>query len=122
MPHVLPFDVSPLIRDGTVVPFGELQQEIMDVFWDAPGSLTVSDVHQALDKRLAYATVLQTVDRLYSKGLLIRSQDANAPVSKVNRPVYTPSIGRDEFRAWIVRHTLDALRAYAPELTERWDG
>jgi predicted transcriptional regulator len=55
---------------------GELQGEVMDVFWRR-GEATVREVVTELNKRheLAYTTVLTLVSRLWSRGLLAREPE-----------------------------------------------
>ena len=55
---------------------GELQAEVMDVFWRR-GDSTVREVLTELNERhhLAYTTVLTLVSRLWSRGLLAREPE-----------------------------------------------
>ncbi len=59
--------------------FGELEQRVMEVVWDAPG-VSVRDVADQMrgggDR--AYTTVMTTLDRLHRKGLLRREKDGLA--------------------------------------------
>jgi len=49
----------------------------MDIVW-AEGSGTVEEVSQRLPIRLAYTTVMTTLDRLFKKGLLLREKHDRA--------------------------------------------
>ena len=51
--------------------FGPLEILVMETLWDR-GKSTVRDVVGALDRSLAYTTVMTTLDRLYKKGMLER--------------------------------------------------
>jgi len=57
---------------------GELQTEVMDVFWHRD-SATVREALDAMNKRrrqkLAYTTVLTVVSRLWRRGLLSRTAE-----------------------------------------------
>ncbi len=56
---------------------GTLEQQVLDVVWTS-GDVTVRDVHARLDGKVAYTTVMTTLDRLYRKGLLERTKRARA--------------------------------------------
>lgn len=57
---------------------GQLQAEVIDVFWQT-GDATVRDVHTQLNRRrkkkLAYTTVLTLVSRLWARALLTREPE-----------------------------------------------
>jgi len=52
---------------------GHLELTVMEALW-ARGEANVHEVMLCLDRRLAYNTVMTTLDRLYKKGLLSRSK------------------------------------------------
>ncbi|HUI53436.1 MAG TPA: BlaI/MecI/CopY family transcriptional regulator [Bryobacteraceae bacterium] len=56
---------------------GHLEATVMEILWER-GESNVHDVMQTLDRRLAYTTVMTTLDRLYKKGLLNRHKSARA--------------------------------------------
>lgn len=56
---------------------GPLEVEVMQVLWTA-GDLSVRDVVEKLDRKLAYTTVMTTLDRLFKKGLLDRQKSERA--------------------------------------------
>jgi predicted transcriptional regulator len=60
-------------------PLGELEALVMDVAWTG-GALTVREVCDRLegDDSRAYTTIMTTMDRLFSKGLLSRVKDGQA--------------------------------------------
>lgn len=59
---------------------GELEQAVMDILWNRSELLSVRDVHEllALDRDLAYTTVMTVLDRLAKKGLVVRNLDGRA--------------------------------------------
>ncbi len=68
--------------DGTVilgkaVSLGRLESAVMEILW-ADGEGRVQDVLSALDRGLAYTTVMTTLDRLFKKGLLDRAKQDRA--------------------------------------------
>ena len=56
---------------------GPLELGVMGILW-ARGKSSVHDVVQALERRLAYTTVMTTLDRLFKKGLLERHKSDRA--------------------------------------------
>jgi len=68
---------------------GPLELQVMEVLWTA-GALSVRDVVEKLDRRLAYTTVMTTLDRLFKKGLLDRQKADRAFL-------YTPRLSHQEW-------------------------
>lgn len=91
--------------DPLEVMLGPLEQDVMDVTWRL-GDATVRDVHAALveDRKIAYTTVMTTMTRLASKGLLERDTSALAHV-------YRAAVSRDSY----LRGTLDRVLSWALE-------
>jgi len=56
---------------------GPLEIHVMEVVW-ADGECSVRDVVEKLDSKLAYTTVMTTLDRLFKKGLLNRQKSERA--------------------------------------------
>ncbi len=56
---------------------GPLEIQVMEVLWSA-GECSVRDVVEQLDRKLAYTTVMTTLDRLFKKGLLDRQKAERA--------------------------------------------
>jgi predicted transcriptional regulator len=67
---------------------GALEGAVMDVLWDRGGWLTPGEVHGvlAVDRPLAYTTVMTILVRLWQKGRLERERDGRA---FVYRPLET---------------------------------
>jgi predicted transcriptional regulator len=65
---------STLIR----VALGELERAVMAQLWSAEGPLTVRDVHDQLERELAYTTVMTVLGRLAKKGLVRQERDGKA--------------------------------------------
>ncbi len=88
---------------------GPLETEVMETVWEL-GDTTVRDVHEALaDRRdLAYTTVMTTMARLASKGLLERDTSGLA-----HR--YRPVISREEYAETTVTSVVDWLVERFPE-------
>ena len=57
---------------------GELERAVMGQLWAAPGPLTVREVHDRLERELAYTTVMTVLARLNDKGLVTRARAGRA--------------------------------------------
>jgi predicted transcriptional regulator len=86
---------------------GPLEQRMLDVLW-ARGSATVRDLVESGCQDLAYTTVMTTLDRLFKKGLLTRSEEGRAFR-------YSPQFSREELHreaaSQAFRQLLDASPA-----------
>lgn len=82
---------------------GELQAEVMAIFWRRD-SATVREVVDELSKRrrLAYTTVLTLVSRLWSRGLLTREAEGRGFR-------YRPAKTREEFLRQLSDELIDRL-------------
>jgi BlaI family penicillinase repressor len=56
---------------------GPLEQRLLDALW-ARGSATVRELVECGHEDLAYTTVMTTLDRLFKKGILTRSEEGRA--------------------------------------------
>ena len=90
-------------KKGIELRLHELEAAIMHVVWSRGlSSFAVSDVLAVLEKRreIAYTTVMTTVARLHSKGLLARERDGR-------RYLYSPKLTREEFLEATAREVLE---------------
>jgi predicted transcriptional regulator len=85
------------------VALGALEERVMQILW-ASDPLPVRDVVQRLGNRLAYTTVMTTLDRLHRKGLLARDKDGIAFV-------YRPALSRDDYHRRLVEATVGEMLA-----------
>jgi predicted transcriptional regulator len=90
-------------RPREVVGFtlGKLEREVMEEVWRR-GSASVSEVFKAFDERMAYTTLMTTLDRLYKKDLLNREKNGRAFL-------YTPKVSREEFEQGVAGDVIDGL-------------
>lgn len=88
---------------------GPLEQEVMDVVWQLADT-TVRDVHGELAQRrtIAYTTVMTTMTRLATKGLLQRDTSGLA-----HR--YRPAVTRDRYARSAVEDVMNWLMERYPE-------
>jgi BlaI family transcriptional regulator, penicillinase repressor len=90
-------------------PLGELEERVMAELWgEADMALSVREVSRRLGTRLAYTTVMTTLDRLFKKGLLAREKDGIAFR-------YRPRIDRDEYHRRVVKHAVSGLLSRSAE-------
>src|SRR5262249_60040133 len=57
---------------GGASDLGPLEREVMELIWRRPkraAEVSVRDIHLAFNERLAYTTLMTTLDRLHKKGL-----------------------------------------------------
>ncbi len=103
---------------------GPLEQEVMEVVWKV-GDSTVRDVHGELSRSrtIAYTTVMTTMSRLASKGLLRRDT-----ASLAHR--YRPAISRERYArsavgdvlSWLLERYPEPAAAYLAEAVDEVDG
>jgi predicted transcriptional regulator len=72
-----------------IADLGHLEAAVMDVLWES-GESSVQSVMRSLPRRLAYTTVMTTLDRLFKKGLLDRRKADRAFL-------YSPRLTRREW-------------------------
>lgn len=75
---------------------GKLESEVMERIW-ARGEISVRDLHEDLSARLAYTTVMTTLDRLFKKGLLQRRKVGKAFF-------YVPAFTEKEYHERVAQH------------------
>jgi predicted transcriptional regulator len=82
--------------------FGELEAVVMDRIWDRDGTSTVREIFDelAVEREIAYTTVMSTMDNLHTKGWLARERDGKAYQ-------YWPTLTREQHSAQLMRDALD---------------
>jgi predicted transcriptional regulator len=80
---------------------GEREREVMDELWRG-GEMSVREVYLAFDERIAYTTLMTTLDRLHKKGLLARRKDGRAFL-------YVPRVSPAEFKRGIREDLVEGL-------------
>jgi predicted transcriptional regulator len=83
-------------RKVTLGQLGSLESELMERVWRC-GELSVRDVYEELKSRLAYTTVMTTMDRLYKKGMLQRRKEGKAFL-------YVAALSEQEYREQLAHH------------------
>ena len=85
---------------------GPLERELMELVWQSDEA-SVRDVHEQVQRRLAYTTVMTTLDRLFRKGILVRIRRGRAFVysAKISRQ----QIAQNAFQK-VLDHVADSFR------------
>ena len=89
-------------RSNKFVELTKCEAEVMDIVWDK-GSVTVGDVVEAIDRDLAYTTVLTTMKILEDKKIVRRGK-------KIGRAfTYKPKVTREAVREGMIKSLADQL-------------
>lgn len=88
-------------RDVTSRALGKLERAVLNEIW-VRTEVSVRDIYLAFGERVAYTTLMTTLDRLFKKKLLTRRKDGRAFV-------YLPAVSPDEFEQGIWRDVIDGL-------------
>jgi predicted transcriptional regulator len=75
---------------------GELETELMERAW-AHREISVRGLHLEMGRRLAYTTLMTTLDRLYKKGLLRRRKEGKAYF-------YSPVFTEQQYQESLTEH------------------
>ena len=94
-------------REVMRLTLGELEREVMEEVWRR-GEASVREMHEAFGERVAYTTVMTTLDRLYKKRLLDRRKDSRAFL-------YTPRVSREEFERGVTKDLIDSMLGHDGE-------
>jgi predicted transcriptional regulator len=81
---------------------GRLERAVLEALWARAGGTTVRGLRDALGGRLAYTTLMTTLDRLYKKGLLERWRVGRAFQ-------YRPCVGPEQLRQEMAADVFDSL-------------
>ena len=87
--------------DAVLPALGKLERAVMQCAWQR-GTVSVRDVHDEFAGRVAYTTLMTTLDRLYKKNLLERRKDGRAFI-------YAPRVSPEELERGIAADVLAAL-------------
>lgn len=88
-------------RELIIASLGKLEREIMETVWRAREA-SVRQVFLALDERVAYTTVMTTLDRLYKKRFLERRKQGRAFF-------YIPRFSREELEQGVAEDVINSL-------------
>ena len=86
---------------------GKLERQVLEETWRL-GEVSVRDIYRVFEERIAYTTLMTTLDRLFKKNLLERRKDGRAFV-------YMPLISQDEFERGIKEDVIDGLLGHGAD-------
>lgn len=92
-------------NEGLEKMLGKLEAQVMEAMWGAEGPVAVEEVREALTregKHPAYTTIMTTLSRLYTKGLLSREMRGKAYF-------YSPRVSRRELTSNVTKQVIDGL-------------
>lgn len=89
---------------------GHLERQTLEEIWRR-GETSVRDIFVSFEKRIAYTTLMTTLDRLFKKGLLGRR--------KVGRAfLYSPLVTREELEQGIREDVIEGLLGLGSQSVE----
>jgi predicted transcriptional regulator len=97
-------------REIACFALGKLERQVMEETWRL-GEASVRDVYRAFDERIAYTTLMTTLDRLFKKKLLERRKDGRAFV-------YAPVVSCDDLDRGIKEDVVDGLLGHGADGVE----
>jgi predicted transcriptional regulator len=80
---------------------GKLEREVMNMTWQR-GEISVRDLFEAFEERVAYTTLMTTLHRLYQKRILERRKRGRAFL-------YSPRVSPLEFEQGIAQDLIEGL-------------
>lgn len=86
---------------------GKLERQVLDEAWRR-GEVSVREVFVSFEEKVAYTTLMTTLDRLYKKRLLGRRKDGRAFL-------YSPAVTPEEFEHGIREDVIDGLLGHGAE-------
>ena len=88
-------------REVVSTALGKLERRVLNEVWIG-GEVSVRDIYLVFDEKIAYTTLMTTLDRLFKKKLLDRRKDGRAFL-------YTPAVTLEEFEHGIREDVIDGL-------------
>ena len=97
-------DNKPRALSNTLPNLGELELQILNLFWDQPVSdLSAKDVYARLASNTGFNTVQSALERLVKKSLLSRQKDSHAYL-------YRARLQRHELTSAIIGSVIERLQ------------
>jgi predicted transcriptional regulator len=94
-------------REIACFALGKLERQVLEETWRL-GEVSVRDVHRAFEQRIAYTTLMTTLDRLYKKNLLDRRKDGRAFY-------YWASVSQEDLDRGIKEDVVDGLLGHGAD-------
>jgi len=97
-------------REIAYLALGKLEREVLEETWQR-GEVSVRDIYRAFDERIAYTTVMTTLDRLFKKNLLARRRDGRAFL-------YAALVSSEDLDRGIKEDVVDSLLGHGADRVE----
>ena len=97
-------------REIACFALGKLERQVLEETWRL-GEVSVRDIHRAFEERVAYTTLMTTLDRLFKKNLLARRKDGRAFL-------YSAAVGPEDFERGIREDVVDGLLGHGADEVE----
>jgi predicted transcriptional regulator len=97
-------------REIACFALGTLERQVMEETWRR-GEVSVRDMYRAFEERIAYTTLMTTLDRLFKKKLLERRKDGRAFL-------YAAVVSRDDLDRGIKEDVVDGLLGHGADGVE----
>ena len=97
-------------REIACFALGKLERQVLEETWRL-GEVSVRDIHRAFEERIAYTTLMTTLDRLFKKKLLERRKDGRAFV-------YAALVSQEDFDRGIKEDVVDGLLGHGADQVE----
>jgi predicted transcriptional regulator len=97
-------------REVASLALGKLERQVLEQIWLSE-EVSVREVFVAFEERVAYTTLMTTLDRLYKKQLLSRRKEGRAFF-------YSPMVSADELEQGIREDVIDGLLGRGAEGVE----
>jgi predicted transcriptional regulator len=88
-------------RDVAGLELGRLERQVMDIAWQR-SEISVRDIFRAFEGRTAYTTLMTTLHRLHTKGVLSRRKHGRAFL-------YSSRFSAEEFAQGIAKDLIEGL-------------
>jgi predicted transcriptional regulator len=86
---------------------GKLEQDVMKETW-LRNEVSVRDIYLAFNEKIAYTTLMTTLDRLFKKKLLTRRKNGRAFI-------YLPAVTAEELEQGIREDVIDGLLGHGAD-------
>src|SRR5262249_26923146 len=97
-------------REIACFALGKLERQVLEETWRL-GEVTVRDIYRSFEERIAYTTLMTTLDRLYKKNLLERRKDGRAFL-------YSPSVSEADLQQGITEDVIEGLLGHGADSIE----
>ena len=94
-------------REIACLALGSLERQVLEEIWRR-GEVSVRDIYRGFDERIAYTTLMTTLDRLFKKKLLHRRKDGRAFL-------YAASVSEADFDRGIKEDVVEGLLGHGAD-------